>query len=271
MPETLPEALAEELIEKGVAPLLGIAEAVVAIEAAAAIGAAWSAPEAPGLLPAPARDGPAQALDEADAKDRLAASGIAVPAGRRAVDAEEAATAAEAIGFPVAVKALGLDHKTEAGALRLGLDSAAAVQRAAEALLPLGRGLLVEEMIEGGVVEIILGLQREPQIGFLLTLGAGGILTEVLRDTRSLLLPARAEEVRAAIADLGIAPLLAGYRGGPRADLESLLAMVEALGRFAEDEGRDLEELELNPVIVRADGRGAVAADALVRIREETP
>ena len=270
LPETLPEVLARALVQKGVAPLLGISEALAAAEAAAAIGAAWSGPEAPGLLAVPGCVGPVASLDEAAAKACLRDGGIAVPDGHAAAEVAEAVAAAEALGFPVAVKALGLDHKTEAGALRLGLDTAEAVRQAAEALLPLGRGLLVERMVEGGVVEMILGLQREPGLGFLLTLGAGGVLAEVLRDTRTLLLPAGEAEIRAAIAGLGIAPLLAGYRGGPRADLEALVAMAAALGRFAEDRAADLEALDLNPVIVCAEGRGAVAADALVRIREKT-
>ena len=271
LPETLPEALAQALVQKGIAPLQGIAEALAAAEAAATIGAAWAAPAPPRPLAAPEDAGPARSLDEAEAKACLAASGIAVPAGREVAGADEAVAAAETLGFPVAVKALGLDHKTEAGALRLGLDTAAAVRGAAEALRPLGRGLLVERMVEGGVVEMLLGLQHEPRLGFLLTLGAGGVLAEVLRDTRSLLLPAGEEEVRAALAGLGIAPLLTGYRGGPKADVEALVAMVQALGRFAEARAAELEGLDLNPVIVRAEGRGAVAADALIRIREETP
>jgi len=271
LPETLPEALAQVLVKKGIAPLFGISEALAAAEAAATIGAAWAAPQAPALLAAPDGAGSARSLDEAEAKARLGAGGIAVPAGRRAADAEEAVAAAEALGFPVAVKALGVDHNTEVGALRLGLDRAADVRAAAEALRPLGRGLLVERMVEGGVVEMILGLRREPRLGFLLTLGAGGVLAEVLRDTRSLLLPAGEEEIRAALGELGIAPLLAGYRGGPPADVEALLAMAAALGHLAEDRDSGLEELELNPVILRAEGEGAVAADALIRIREETP
>ena len=99
------------------------------------------------------------------------------------------------------------------------------------------------------------------------TLGAGGVLAELLQDTRSLLLPASEEEVRAAIAELKVAALLQGYRGRPPGDLEALISMVMALQRFAEAEA--LEELDLNPVIVCEAGQGAFAADALLRIREE--
>ncbi len=319
LPENLPEAAAEALMAKGVAPLCGIEDAMIAAGAAATIGETWARPLAPPLLTAekccrrvaasgehsrvatkssavagldPAIRGPQRGssapldarlkaghdslretsqvcLDEASAKARLAAFGIAVPEGRRAASVEEAVAAGAALGFPLAVKALGLAHKSEAGGLRLGLRSAEALRVAAADLLPLGDGLLVERQVEGGVAELLVGLQRDPQLGLLLTLGAGGVLAELLQDSRSLLLPASEDEIREALAGLRIGALLRGYRGWPRGDVEGLVALVLALGRFAEAEA--VEELDLNPVIVRAEGCGAVAVDALIRIREETP
>jgi len=269
LPENLPEAAAQAMMAKGVVPLCGIQEAMIAAEAAATIGEAWARPEAPKVPAARGCGGRAITLDEADAKTRLAAFGVAVPEGRRAASIEEAVAGGEALGFPLAVKALGLAHKSEAGGLCLGLRSVAELRASAEALLPLGRGLLVERQVEGGVAEVLLGLQRDPQLGFLLTLGAGGVLAELLQDSRSLLLPATEDEIRNALEGLKVGALLRGYRGRPRGDVEALVALVLALGRFAETEA--VEELDLNPVIVRAEGLGAVAADALIRIREETP
>jgi acyl-CoA synthetase (NDP forming) len=269
LPENLPEAAAQALMAKGVVPLCGIQEAMIAAEAAATIGEAWARPEAPKVPAARGCGGRAITLDEADAKTRLAAFGVAVPEGRRAASVEEAVAGGEALGFPLAAKVLGLAHKSEAGGLRLGLRSTAELRAAAEALLPLGRGLLVERQVEGGVAEVLLGLQRDPQLGFLLTLGAGGVLAELLQDSRSLLLPATEDEIRNALEGLKVGALLRGYRGRPRGDVEALVALVLALARFAETEA--VEELDLNPVIVRAEGLGAVAADALIRIREETP
>ncbi len=267
LPENLPEASARDLLSRGIAPLSGIAEALAAVEAAAGIGAAWSRREAPALLRASGGRCAGVTPDEATAKVRLAAAGVAVPSGKAVETVEDAVSAAEALGYPIALKALGLAHKTEVEGLRLGLRSAEAVGSAAEALLALGAGLLVERMVEGVVAELILGLQRDPQLGLVLTLGAGGVLAELLQDTRSLLLPASETEVRSAIAELKIARLLQGYRGRPAGDLEALISMVMALQRFAEAEA--LEELDLNPVIVCEAGQGAFAADALLRIREE--
>ncbi len=269
LPENLPEAAAQALIAEGVVPLRGIEDAMIAAEAAATIGEAWARPEAPRVSAAIGCGGKSVTLDEAEAKTRLAAFGVTVPEGRRAASVEEAVTCGETLGFPLAVKTLGLAHKSEAGALRLGLRSSAELRAAAEALLPLGHGLLVERQVEGGVAEVLLGLQRDPQLGHLLTLGAGGVLAELLQDSRSLLLPASEDEIRAALESLKVGALLRGYRGRPRGDIEALVALVLALGRFAGTEA--VEELDLNPVIVRAEGLGAVAADALIRIREDTP
>ena len=267
LPENLPETAALDLMAKGIAPLCGIQDALTAAEAAATIGEAWARPEAPKVLAGEPDGGEVITLDEAGAKARLAAYGVALPEGRRAASVEEALACGEAFGFPLAVKALGLAHKTEAGALRLGLRSQQELRAAAEALLPLGGGLLVERQVEDGVAEVLLGLQRDPQLGTLMTLGAGGVMAELLQDSCSLLLPAREDDIRNALDGLKLGPLLQGYRGRPRGDVEALVTLVLALGRFAEAEA--VEELDLNPVIVCAEGRGAFAVDALIRIREQ--
>jgi succinyl-CoA synthetase beta subunit len=217
----------------------------------------------------PARHaGPSAALDEAEAKALLARHGVTVPAGRRARDAEAAVAAAEALGFPVALKALGLPHKTEAGAVRLGLGSSAAVRAAAGDLLRLGRDLYVERMVTDAVAELIVGLTRDPPFDLVMTLGSGGVLVELLRDTASLPLPARRGEIEAALAGLRSAPLLDGFRGRARGDLAAALEAVEAVQRFALEHADSLVELDINPLIVCAEGHGAFAADALIVWRE---
>lgn len=173
--------------------------------------------------------------------------------------------------YPVAVKASGaaLAHKTELGAVQLNLHDAAAVRAAAERVAPLGEAILVERMVEGAVAELILGLSRDLQFGLTLTIGAGGILVELLQDAVPLLLPVTEEAVREAILSLKSAPLLTGFRGKPKADIEAAVAAALALARFAEREGTQLVELDVNPLILRAKGQGAVAADALMRLGKE--
>ena len=268
MGENMPEDRAAELMTHGLAPMQGFDEALAAAEAAAAIPEGWArALPAPVLLGSDAA-APARVLDEAEAKADLAHYGVPVPDGALAATPEEAAAVAARIGFPVALKGRGVAHKTEAGAVRLGLRTAADVASAARGM-DYATGFLVERMVEGGVAELILGVMRDPAHGYTLTIGAGGILTELLADTATLMIPATAGEVRAAILGLRTAPLLTGYRGRPEADVEAAVAACMALqGYVTEMEGR-LAELDINPLIVTP--HGAVAADALIRLAEPGP
>jgi acetyl-CoA synthetase len=269
LPENMPESRAADLIARGIAPLCGIEEGLAAAEAAAFVGRSWSRPPPPPLLiGALARQAP-RTLDEAEAKAALAASGLTVPEGRIASEPRAAAAVAEAVGFPVAVKAVGIAHKTEAGAVRLDLESAAAVELAATELAPLGMTLLVEKMVSDAVAELLVGVTRDPELGLLMTVGAGGVSAEVLGDTVSLLLPATLAEIRSAILSLRTAPLLLGYRNRPLADLDAAVASALAIARYAEANVDTLEELDVNPLLVRPEGRGAVAVDALIRVRDK--
>ena len=202
--------------------------------------------------------------DEALAKSMLAAAGLPVPPGLRVGGAEEAASAAEKLGFPVALKALGVAHKSEAGAVRLNLKSADEVRAAAAALLPLGTGLYVERMVEGGVAELIVGFTRDAVFGPVMTLGSGGVLVELLKDSATLLLPASRAEIEAALRGLKLFPLLDGYRGRAKADLEAAVEAIAGIAGFVAAHAGAVEELDVNPLIVCKVGEGAWIADALL-------
>ncbi len=266
LPGGMPEDRAEAFAAAGVAPLSGIGEALAAVEAAAAIGRAWARPPAaPLLLPEPVAPGAAVTLDEAAAKAALAAHGLAVPAGEVAATPAAAAAAAARLGGRLALKGLGHAHKTEAGAVRLGL-APGEVARAAAEMAEAGAapgGVLVERMVEGAVAELILGVLRDPAHGLALTLGSGGVLAELVADSRTLLLPAGPEEIRAALGELRVARLLAGHRGRPAGDMAAAVAAAAALAAYAAAEPR-LLEAEVNPLIVTPGG--AAAADALIRL-----
>ena len=161
---------------------------------------------------------------------------------------------------PFALKGLGFAHKTEAGAVRLGL---ATLDGQAE--MPGATGYLLEEMVTGVVAEMLLGLRRDPVYGLTLTLGMGGVTAEVLADTVTLVWPVAEDEVLAALRRLRLWPLLSGYRGRPVADVAAFAALAVQLGQaMAADP--TLEEIEINPVMLRAEG--AVAVDALIRRAE---
>jgi acyl-CoA synthetase (NDP forming) len=207
------------------------------------------------------------ALDEAEAKTQLAQAGLPVPQSQRAGTVAEAVAAAEQLGFPVAVKALGVAHKSELGAVRLNLKSAEEVLAAAAALLPLGAGLYVERMVQGGVAELIVGFTRDPIFGPVMTIGTGGVLVELLKDSATLMLPAIREDIEAELRGLKLFPLLDGYRGRPKADLNAAIEAILGIAAFVLENADRLEELDINPLIVCREGEGAWIADALMVVR----
>lgn len=262
MGENLSEAHAEELFRRGIVPLLGIAEAMDAIEAAVMVGRVWRAP-----VPSPlaGEDTP----DEATAKSLFAAAGLPVPQGRRATNADEAVAAAETLGYPVALKALGVAHKSEAGAVKLNLRDAEQVRVAAQAMAGLGSGLYVEPMVTGGIAELIVGITRDPLFGPVMTVGTGGVLVELLKDSATLLLPLSREDIDAALRSLKMFPLLDGYRGRMKADVAAAVDAIAKIADFALANADRLEELDVNPLIVCE--QGAWVADALMVFAPTSP
>ena len=263
LPETMPEVTAEALLSRGIAPMCGFAETLTAVSIAAELGQSADDP-APVLLPRP--EGAARTLTEAAAKTALAAHGVSVPKGGRTASATDAGSLAETLGFPVAVKGEGLAHKTEAGALALGLTSAEEVRAATERMG--AASYLVEQMIPNGVAELLVGVVCDPAHGFVLTLGAGGTLTELMADTVSLLLPVTEADIDSALDRLRCARLLSGYRGAPRADRVAICKTVLAVQDYVTANADTVLEVEINPLI--ATPTAAVAADALIRLRETT-
>jgi succinyl-CoA synthetase beta subunit len=146
----------------------------------------------------------------------------------------------------------------------LGLATGGEVSAAADAM-PTER-YLVEEMITGAVAELLIGVVKDPAHGFVLTLAAGGTLTEILQDSCSLLLPASDAAIDAALDGLKIAKLLAGYRGKPAADRAAILRAVTSVQAYVLAEAEGLEEIEINPLLCTPED--AVAADALMRRKD---
>jgi len=271
LPEGLPEERAALLAASGVAPLLGIDDALAALAAAAEAGDPVRPEEIISAAVRPAPSGPGRMLNEWDGKRLLGSYGVAVPDGRLVRSPAYAADAAAVIGFPVIVKIVGADiaHKSEIGGVRLGLGDAASVAVAARELQHLGEALLVERMIGGAVAELIVGIGRDPVIGLYLLVGSGGILAELVGDSRVLMLPATREEIGAALGALKVGRLLDGFRGGPRGDLSAAVDAAVIVQSLALDKADHLLELDINPLLVLAEGEGAVAADVLIRCTEE--
>ena len=254
--ELLPEQTAKTLMDHGVGAIHGLDHGLEALDV---MSRPMAPPAEPVLLPGIDRD--AELVDEQSAKLALAAHGLTIPPSVVVTDRSTAGQAAADIGFPVALKTLGLAHKTGANGLALGLTTRAEVEIAAPRLAD--GPLLVERMVAGTLAEVLVGVTRDPAHGFVLTLGAGGTMTDVLRDRASLLIPATHAEVIARLKDLNIAPLLEGFRGNPPVDLDALLAAIDAVQAYVLANAERVEEVEINPLICTQDN--AIAADALIR------
>jgi len=216
------------------------------------------------------------ALSETEAKEALARFGVPVVHDALVHSADQARSEAARIGFPLVAKLVSPEvaHKTEHGLIRLGLSNADAVAEAytammakAEAMQVRIEGVTLEPMLAGGV-EILAGCTRDPVFGWLLTVGLGGVWTELMHDAVHALLPVEAHEAEAMLRNLKGFKLLDGYRGAPKADVAAAAQAIAALGQAVLAGGDALREVEVNPLLVMPQGKGAVAVDALVLLTE---
>ncbi|HVX19976.1 MAG TPA: acetate--CoA ligase family protein [Acidimicrobiales bacterium] len=208
-------------------------------------------------------------LSEWDSGRVLQAYGIRTPAARLCTSADEAVAAAADVGYPVVLKACGgaVAHKSDAGLVRLGVADAAAVAAAYDDLVaraPVAiEGVIVAEMVGGGV-ETVVGLSQDPVFGPTVMVGLGGVLVEVLGDVAFRVPPFDRDEARRMVAELKGFPLLTGVRGRWPADVEALLDAVMAVQAVGMELAGTVAEVDVNPLLVLDEGRGAVALDALV-------
>lgn len=269
----------ELIIAGGVTPLQGLDAGLDAMANACRYGirraqiAARSGLLEYRRLSVPKRSTGMQLLDEGQGKALLQAAGIDIPAGSVcAIDALE--DMVDQLAFPVVLKAVSADlpHKSEAGAVRVGLQDAAQLHDALQQMrLDVAAAapqidfaqVLVESMVEGVIAELMVGINTDPQFGQLLVLASGGVMVELTRDARTLLLPASDAEIRAALESLRCFPLLQGFRGKPAADMERVVATIRCLVNLAEARRDCLVEMDINPLMVTANR--CIAADVLIR------
>jgi succinyl-CoA synthetase beta subunit len=183
---------------------------------------------------------------------------------------DEAAAQAARLGFPVALKIVSpqASHKTEVGGVALGLRDAAAVRSAAEAMRARlaahdagarVEGFLVQEMVDG--LEMILGVREDPQFGPFMVAGLGGVAVEAVRDVAIRLLPIDEATARDMLQSLRGAALLAAFRGRPARDIDAVVSAMTGLSRLFLDHRPWLSDLEINPLMVLAQGQGVRAVD----------
>lgn len=223
---------------------------------------------------APARTTLPASLDEFSTKQLLVQHGMPAGTERVARTADEAAAAADAMGYPVVLKVLSADiaHKTEAGGVRLHLKTADDVRRAFSEVMASARLYAPQARIEGalvckmeaGVAELIVGATRDPVFGMTLTVGLGGVLTELYKDVSHRVLPVDEAMARDMLGELKAFPLLTGYRGRAHGDVDAACQAIAAFSRAVLALQEQAGEVEINPLLVKAQGQGVCMLDALV-------
>ncbi|MBP0437041.1 acetate--CoA ligase family protein [Tianweitania sediminis] len=269
----------QRLIAQGIVPLQGLHDAAVVIAKWGEHCVRMRNDQAAGqpldaLLPHRAKPlgGKSRSVNEAESKRRLAAYGLPVPAGQ-VVSRADLSLLPEAFPKPMVLKVLhdAIAHKTEVGGVALNImsrdDAIAAsermIQNVAHHLPEIHlEHFFLEPMQAPPLAELIIGVKRDPLFGMVLVIGAGGILVELLKDATPLLLPVRREDVEQALRSLKSFTLLDGFRGRDRADLRPVVDAILAIASYAQDNLETLLELDVNPLMVNANG--VVAVDALI-------
>ena len=255
LPECTTDAIRVAAKDANLVVLQGLHEALVALNAAA-----WLAENQAGDPPAQVVTAlKTKLIDEADAKLMLQKNGVNVPNGVRC-PRSDIADMANKIGFPITLKGLGLAHKSEVGAVKVGLQNKQELDSALAMMPGEINEFLVEQTVVDVVAEILVSIRRDAPVGWLITLGAGGVYTELWRDTTFLLAPVDDDQILGSLAKLRIAPLLNGFRGKPAGNLNALVELIQNVISTAMN--NNLVEVELNPVLVTPNT--AVAVDALM-------
>lgn len=224
-----------------------------------------------------ARQSGRRILTEPETKAILSIAGLSVPREQVVKGAREAVRVARKFGFPVVLKVVSPDlaHKSDTGGVHLGLDSPLAVERAYHAILASVRaaapratidGVLVQPQLAG--LEVIIGVTADPQFGPVIMFGLGGTAVELLGDVAFRLVPLDEENARSMLDEVKTAPLLSGFRGSravnTRSILVALLRLSEVMYRFSDV----IQEIEINPMLVTAEGAVAVDAMAVMVARQ---
>ena len=256
--ENIEESVAKDLMTKNLIPLCGMDEGLAAIVAASTQKSDLDIVNHPVTLPNNNKS--ACLLNEANSKRLLSEIGVDTP--RNVVVKNRELLTNLPLVFPVVIKALGLAHKTENRGVRLGIKNIDELQVAFDEMGY--REYLIEEMIGEVLIELLVGIINDPAHGFVFTIASGGILTEILSDSESLVMPFTKSELTTALNNLKIAKIFSGYRGSEPINMAPLIENIFKLQEFVVKNCGELSELEINPFLITASR--AVAVDALIKM-----
>ena len=271
LPETLPLHIRNKCLSSGIVPLQGLQEALFAINSSIAVKRAWAKSiTLKKIKYKKCNKKIIKTYTEFESKNILHKYGVKIPNSILS-NKSNAIKNSKKIGFPLVLKinSKKIIHKTELKGVFTNIDSEIEFKQNIKHLSKLGNSFLIEKMIKDKVAEMIIGIKVDEQFGPLIIIGSGGIYTELIKDSVTLLLPLTKTIVLDAINNLKISKLLYGYRGKAEGDINSLVETILKLGKFAEKNASNLIEADINPLIICNKGKGVIAADALIHYLEE--
>ncbi len=273
LPESLPDVICKQLVDAGITPLYGMKQGLCALNAAYLTGEALRQQQALPEFSVSEEPADVRLLDEWHSKQILQQAGIAIPEGKRIDSCNDAIIAAAELGYPVVLKAVSsqLIHKTEQGAVAVSISDEKHLrerwQQMQQNCQDIAEYYLLEKMVQHAVIEMMVSIGWDKQFGHYLSLGLGGTRVELQSGHRLILLPVNQTMIEQTLQSPPFSTLLRGYRGQSSGDVDALIDCVLRIVDIVRESRDSILELEINPLLVLASYRGAVAADAVIRMR----
>ena len=256
LPENIPENISDDLLRSNIITLHGLDTALAAIAASSSVKLHLS--PIPLFLSNP--NGKSILIDEYAAKMSLKKYGLKIPSTKKCLSTD-AHLVSNQVGYPVVLKALGSAHKSDLGEVFLNLKTQKEVENALTKISQ--EYVIIEKMVDDIELELLVGVVHDPAHGMLLTLAAGGVLTELLSDTSSIMLPSSEDEILECFNKLKISKIITGYRGAIGADVNQIIEAIMKIQNLVLNNKDKIFEIEINPLIVT--NSEVIVADALMR------
>ena len=263
--ENMPEEFAKDLLRHAIIPLTGLESSLGALGALRDISNTWNSQSTRSIIWTQWPDRKSRTINEFQSKKVLKKIGLNIPKGFTIKDKNSLLNKFRVLKKPVVLKALGICHKTDVSAVSLGIDNETKLIDKFKVMkrLTSSETFLIEQQVNDVLVELLVGIVRDPQHGYMLTIGEGGILSELRKDTVTLCMPCNKSEIKAALKKLRIWPLLNGYRNKKAVNIAKIVLAIFMLQSYAINHKDRIIELEINPLLVKSDE--VFAADALIR------
>ena len=265
--DTMPKHIRDKCINNGISPLQGMKEALFTIKKAIEIGSIWKNESAVKNYKVKRQNKNIKTYSEFESKKILKKIGIRIPKGIISDKIKLKKDSAK-IGFPLVAKIHSnkIFHKSEHNGVKTNIKN---FNELISKTKTFKNQILLEKMVKDSLIEILIGIKIDDEFGPVIVIGAGGIYTELIRETKTILLPLTKKDIQNELKNMKIGKILFGYRNQDRADIDSLIKTILSLSKFAEKNINKLHEIEINPLIVCKKNKGVFAVDALIHYFEE--